>query len=450
MTVAVALPGDEQYARNLIGGRWEFPAAPFDYEIRNPLDGTVTTVVPLSSRFDVGRAVAAARSAAPSWAAGHTARRELLTRLAAEIGRCAGPLARLQALETGLEPAGSRAALQALSRFSGTLVRGEPRGRPAAGVSGHILSWGLPFAEVVCAVLPQLHAGRTAVIKPSLRAPMSAAAFAQLATGLDFPPGVVNLVQGTGVDAGAALARAPGLAALHVRAGARTLGEATRAAAVTGTPLTCLRAGGNIALAGRDADLARVAGAVTSALRAHSAGGPLSLPLLCVGSSAADALVDAILARLETCHPAPLPAEPLRDRALAGIAAAAAAGATVLRGGLVPDDARHRMGWVMPPAVIMAGPVSGEAARAATGGADPVGPVLTIVTWRSPAELAGMFSHPRYADAMACAWGFDDAELAAAALPHTVFLRETTPLTALADGTLPTAWTGGLPGSTSR
>jgi hypothetical protein len=48
----------------------------------------------------------------------------------------------------------------------------------------------------------------------------------------------------------------------------------------------------------------------------------------------------------------------------------------------------------------------------------------------------------RYADGMACTWGLDDAELDRAALPHTVILRETTPITALADGTLPMAWTG--------
>jgi len=441
MTVAAALPADELYARNLIGGSWEFAAAPFDYEIRNPVDGTVTTVVPLSSRVDVARAVTAAGSAAASWAADPSARRDLLTRLAAEIGQCAEPLARLQALETGLGLTDSRAAMAALSRFCGIALNGESPGTPAAGVSGQILSWGLPFAEVVCAVLPQLHAGRTAVIKPSLRAPMSAAAFAHLATSTGFPPGVLNLVQGTGVDVGTALASTPGLAALHVRAGARTLSQAARAVAVTRTPLTCLRAAGNIALAGPDADLAPVADAVTTALRTHSAGGPLSLPLLCVHSSVADALLDAILARLETCHPAPLPAEPLRDRALARVAALLARGGRLLRGGQVPDDVRHRMGWVLPPTVIMAGAMRGEAAVAATGPADPVGPILTVVTWRSPAELAGMFPHPRYGDGMACTWGLDDAELAGAALPHTVILPEKTPIAALAGGRLPAAWT---------
>jgi hypothetical protein len=46
----MSLPTEEQFARNLIGCRWEFPGIPFDYEVRSPLDGTVTAVAagPLS------------------------------------------------------------------------------------------------------------------------------------------------------------------------------------------------------------------------------------------------------------------------------------------------------------------------------------------------------------------------------------------------------------------
>jgi acyl-CoA reductase-like NAD-dependent aldehyde dehydrogenase len=444
------LPADEQYARNLIGGRWTFPAVPFDYEVRSPLDGTVTTTVPLSSRFDVARAMTAAASAAAPWAADNARRADCLARLAAEIGHQAESLARLQALETGLALEDSRAAIWATRRWLAILVRsergsGDASGRRIApgGATGHILSWGLPFTEVACAVLPHLHAGRTAVIRPSLRAPLSAAAFGYLVTSLDLPPGVVNLVQGTGVDVGAALAGAPGLAALHVRAGERTLRQAARSAMVTGTPLSCLRAGGNVALAGRDADPVTIAEVVTGALQRHSAGGLLALPLLCVQESVADALLDAVLSTLDACCPAPLPTEPLRDRALAQIAALGRAG-TVLRGGAVPDDARHRMGWLLPPTVIMAGPVHGEGGRVATGPIEPTGPVLTVVTWRTAAEIAGAFRHPRYADGMACIWGLDAAEAAAAGLPHAMVLHESTPATALANGTLPPAWTAGI------
>ena len=152
--------------------------------------------------------------------------------------------------------------------------------------------------------------------------------------------------------------------------------------------------------------------------------------------------MDAIRAGLDSCRTAPLPAEPLRDRALAWIAALRAAGATV-HAGAVPDDARHRMGWVLPPALVMAGPVRDEPGLAAPGRAEPIGPVLTVLTWRSPREIAGAFTQPRHADGIACAWGLDDAELGDAGLPHTVVLRAATPLAALADGTLPMAWTAG-------
>src|SRR5215469_201480 len=114
---------DGRYARNLIGGQWTFPAAPFDYEVRSPLDGTVTTTVPLSSRFDVARAVTAAVSAAASWAADHARREESLARLAAEIGRQSEALARLQALETGLALGDSRAAVRATQRLAALLAR---------------------------------------------------------------------------------------------------------------------------------------------------------------------------------------------------------------------------------------------------------------------------------------------------------------------------------------
>jgi acyl-CoA reductase-like NAD-dependent aldehyde dehydrogenase len=235
---------------------------------------------------------------------------------------------------------------------------------------------------------------------------------------------------------------------LHVRAGTRTLGEAVRAAARSGTPLRCLRGGGNVAIAGPDADADQVAAAVAGALRVHSAGGPLGLPLLCVQDDAADNVIAAVLARLATCAPAPLPTEPLRNRALAQIAALGARGAAVLSGGEVPDDVRHRMGWIVPPTVLTAGaardwPVTGQPLD------EPTGPVLPVLTWHSPSDLVGALTHPRYADGIACTWGLDDAELTATRLPHTVIMRERPPIAALAVGSLPAAWTDGgepLPG----
>ncbi len=435
-------PWDEHFERNLIGGSWEFPAVPFEYQIRSPQDGGVLATVPMSSRLDVARAVRAAGSAAGAWAADPALRRALLTAFVTRLGELAGPLADLQSAETGLSAGDSAAATQATLRFAKlVLPASQSSSSPRAG--GHILSWGLPLAEVTCSVLPQLAAGRTAVIKPSLRAPLSAAAFAHLAAGAGFPPGVINLVQGTGIDVGTALLGSPDLGAIEVRASERTAAQAARAATVTGATITSLRAGGNVLIAGRDAETGEVASVAADALRTHSAGGPLALPVLCAHEEIAGALTEAVAASLAECRPAPLPAEPLRDRALAAIASLRAAGARLICGGTVPDDARHRMGWIVPPTLLAAGPAGGPASRAALA-AEPTGPVLTILTWRSPADLAGIFAHPRYADGLALTWGIDDAEFRVARLPHTTAVSETTPLAALAAGSLPPAWIGGL------
>src|SRR5262249_42657126 len=160
--------GDEHYARNLIDGRWQFPAVPYEYEIRNPADSTVTTVVPLSSRIDVAHAVEAATRAAPRWAADHAKRGRLLTQLVDALDRYAAPPAALQSTETGLGYEDSRTAVTGIRRLARALLADRIPGAAerlwssarTAGVSGLVLSWGLPLAETIAALLPQLAAGR--------------------------------------------------------------------------------------------------------------------------------------------------------------------------------------------------------------------------------------------------------------------------------------------------
>lgn len=164
--------------------------------------------------------------------------------------------------------------------------------------------------------------------------------------------------------------------------------------------------------------------------------------MLCVHVGIADRLADALLTRLRACQPAPLPTEPLRNRAIAQITAMVAAGAHVISGGVIPDDARHRMGWILPPTVLEAGTVQDWAAAARMPD-EPVGPVLAVLTWRSPADMAGIFRHPRHADGIASIWALDDADVAAADLPHATILRQAPPIMALANGSLPAAWAGG-------
>ncbi len=159
--------------------------------------------------------------------------------------------------------------------------------------------------------------------------------------------------------------------------------------------------------------------------------------MVAVQAARAHAVTDAIIAGLDGCAPAPLPTEPLRRRALDRVSALRRAGARQLCGGTVPDDVAHRMGWRVPPTVLTVGALPGSTHGSnADPFGEPLGPILTIGTWRSPDDLADVLHHPRYADGIASVWGVD-----LAALAHPTILFEAPPWEALERGQLPAAWT---------
>jgi acyl-CoA reductase-like NAD-dependent aldehyde dehydrogenase len=444
---APAMPADEHFARNLIGGRWQFPAAPYDYEIRNPDDSTITTVVPLSSRFDVAQAVAAADEARQGTWADLARRGRLLHAVLDRLQTSRSDLARLQATETGLSFPDSLAVIDATLESARTLMArtlpggGVPVDARSPGVSGHILSWGAPFTETVASVLPALLRGDAVIVKPSLRGPLSPVAFAYLAAEAGLPGGVINVVQGTGVDVGADLISRAGLSALQVRASSRTLALAERGHARTNVPLSTLRGGGNAAIVGpRPVDLGVLTQAVTAAVRMNSAGGPFGLPLLAVHADRVDAVLAALLAALAGTVAAPLPAEPVRRAAVRRIDALVVAGAATLLGSsAVPDDAAHRMGWRLPPTVLHLGAVNSPAA-AAERASEPVGPVLGVLAWRDWGELADAFGSPRAAGGVATLWGVDQRAATSMPLPHNLVVDGASCPPGAAGATIPAAW----------
>ena len=280
------------------------------------------------------------------------------------------------------------------------------------------------------------------IVKPSLRGPLSPVAFAYLATQAGLPPGVVNVVQGTGVDVGAELISRPDLSALYVRAAPRTIAQAQRAHDRSGVSLHTLHAGGNVVIVGPqdDIDLAALAETVATAVRMNSSGGPFGLPLLAVHEDRAEPVLTAVLERLSRTAAAPLPAEPLRRRALDRIGSLVAAGAEVLAGGAkLPDDIAHRMGWRMPPTVLALGS-PGSPAVAAEQASVPLGPVLSVITWQDWSRLGGVFTSQRARPGIASVWGA--GQPAAAPLGFGLVAAGSS-ASALLTASLPPAWTGG-------
>ncbi len=192
----------------------------------SPIDGKHLADMSAGGADEVDAAVAAARRAFPKWAAlGPEGRHPILTRFAKAIQAHAKEIAAVETEDNGSLLMGNaarmvpRAALniqffadRALKlndeKIDSPEVVNHVRYDPA-GVAGLITPWNGPFMLTTWKVGPCLAAGDTAVVKPPEWAPLSCSMMADLAAEAGIPPGVLNVVQGIGEEAGAALAAHP-------------------------------------------------------------------------------------------------------------------------------------------------------------------------------------------------------------------------------------------------
>ena len=197
------------------------------FEVFNPSDGTVLAIVADGSEADVEKAVAAAHSAAPGWAATPVRERAvLLHRLADLIARDLDTLAEIESLDVGKAITAARTgdipfgndciryyadlAVQTPLDIPLPIKNMEARTHRAPyGVCGFIFPWNFPFLLLCWGTAPALAAGNTIVIKPSEITPLTTHYFMQLVAEAGFPPGVINVVSGTGTAVGAPLASHP-------------------------------------------------------------------------------------------------------------------------------------------------------------------------------------------------------------------------------------------------
>jgi aminomuconate-semialdehyde/2-hydroxymuconate-6-semialdehyde dehydrogenase len=219
---------------NLINGRLMPAQSGRRLESVEPATGQVWARVPDSNATDVDAAVQAARSAFPAWAATPaTERSRLLLRLADLIDRDLDKLAQAEARDTGKPITLARTVdiprSAANLRFFATAILhsaseshdfdggGTPGGVPAInytlrrprGVAGCISPWNLPLYLFTWKIAPALATGNTVVGKPSEITPVTAAMLGELSIEAGLPPGVLNIVHGTGPGAGAAIVEHP-------------------------------------------------------------------------------------------------------------------------------------------------------------------------------------------------------------------------------------------------
>jgi len=262
--------------KNYIRGELVEPASAEYLDNVDPSTGETYSRVPHSDERDVERAVGAAHDAFPRWS--HTSvaeRSRLLLAVADLIDSNLDRLARAECVDNGkpLRLARSLDIPRAAAnfRFFATAMahfHSESHAmddlainytlRQPRGIAGLISPWNLPLYLLTWKVAPALATGNTAVAKPSEVTPMTAFLLAELCQEAGLPPGVLNIVHGTGPRAGAALVRHPRVGTISFTGGTVTGAQI----AATAAPLfkkVALEMGGknpNIVFADTDLDQA--------------------------------------------------------------------------------------------------------------------------------------------------------------------------------------------------
>ena len=189
-----------------IGGEFLAPKSKKHFPTINPADEETLAQVAEAGAADVDAAVAAASKAQKSWARLSPGKRaRYIFRIARILQERSRELAVLESLDGGKPIKESRDVDVPLAAahffyYAGWADKLEwafPNRKPI-GVAGQVIPWNFPLLMLAWKVAPALATGNTVVLKPAETTPLSALLFAEICEQADLPPGVVNIVTGAG------------------------------------------------------------------------------------------------------------------------------------------------------------------------------------------------------------------------------------------------------------
>ncbi|MEV5183829.1 gamma-aminobutyraldehyde dehydrogenase [Streptomyces werraensis] len=423
-------PAAERFAdgAQFIAGRLTKGASGRTHAVVDPATGEEVYTYDLAGADDVDAAVAAAREAFPAWAAATPGERsDALHRFAAVVAERAEDFARAESLQCGkplklsrefdvpgtidnitfFAGAARHLAGRSAGEYSGdhtSYVRREP-----IGVVGSIAPWNYPLQMAAWKILPAIAAGNTVVLKPAELTPLTSLLFAQAATDAGIPDGVINIVTGTGKEAGEHLVGHPDVAMTSFT-GSTAVGKRVAEIATATVKRLHLELGGKAPfLVFDDADLdAAVNGAVAGAL--------INTGQDCTAATRAyvqrplyDAFVERTAALMETVRLGdpfapgtdlgPLVSHAQRDR-VAGFVERARAYARVVTGGETPLGDLARGAYYRPTLIADA------AQHSEVVQSEIFGPVLVVLPFDTDDEGIALANDTPYGLA-ASAWSRD-------------------------------------------
>ncbi len=214
---------------NFIGGQWVEPVDGRYFDDTTPITGEVLTQIPRSQKEDVELALDAAHAAKDAWGRTSTTERALiLNRIADRLEANLELLARAETWDNGKPIRETMAADIPLAidhfRYFAAAVRAQEGSigevdhdtiayhfHEPLGVVGQIIPWNFPILMATWKLAPALAAGNCVVLKPAEQTPASILVLVELIADL-LPPGVLNVVNGFGLEAGKPLASSPRIA----------------------------------------------------------------------------------------------------------------------------------------------------------------------------------------------------------------------------------------------
>ena len=217
-----------QLCKNFINGQWVESKSTRIVERQNPANtDEVVARIPLSSRQEMKEAITAARAAFPAWRDTPAPNRgRILFKATQLMQEQKNEFARLLTREEGKALKDSLGEIQRAinivefmageaRRLNGETLTSElPKNfaytiRQPLGVVGAITPWNFPVAIPLWKIAPALVCGNTVVFKPATLTPLTAMKIVEIFAEAGLPAGVLNLVMGSGRDAGDELVQSP-------------------------------------------------------------------------------------------------------------------------------------------------------------------------------------------------------------------------------------------------
>ncbi len=225
--------------QNLVGGRLSAPGQGNYLDNVNPAIGETYSLVPDSDTGDIDAAVDCAKKAFPGWSKQSEAERAaVMNRIADLVDRDREKLVKAETDDNGKPLKLARAVdiprVSTNLRFFAGIVQGfasQSHAMPDAinytlrrpiGVVGCISPWNLPLYLFSWKIAPALAAGNCVIAKPSEVTPMTAFHFSELCVEAGLPPGVLNIIHGSGSKTGDAMLTHPGIQAISFTGGTKT------------------------------------------------------------------------------------------------------------------------------------------------------------------------------------------------------------------------------------